>query len=447
MTEHSLAQGVSVLDSLKDVGRALGYEVAEEWAPAGVQAGIDLVYLPRHGDCHPVLAFEVESTASQGLANNAIKTFGRPSSDLPKPLHFFHIVVSGGTRSNRPDATAALLFNQNYSVHLLDHEEEPDRLTQMILSVHRRTTSQLDAVAVGLTLGRRCGVNIAESALAHARGLGFDIPAAAYTVLALCEPQFRRALREELRQLWSAQLAGERRAPNRYFGESVGKPHAYRSYMARAACEGLELGLLAALSPDDGPAAFAVLRDWQEANHIGDQLGEYTGSGSQWTEYVIEQMGYYWALMAALMRRVPGGRTWCASQPGALLRVIEDVRYVTVDLLAVWVMHAAAGDGAPTELYESGRRRIESSGGVAESWLAAPEPGPPNEEMSFNLLGNGVSPTPSELRGLVSSASDDGRDAVDLALSALIEDPILRPHDGAQLVRILACDSCSLPDA
>ena len=68
----------------------------------------------------------------------------------------------------------------------------------------------------------------------------------------------------------------------------------------------IELGLIAALKSEMGATAFEVLKRWQELNHIGDKLGPFSGAGTQWTQYEIENLGPNYE------RRTPGR---CFSSP------------------------------------------------------------------------------------------------------------------------------------
>jgi hypothetical protein len=166
-------------------------------------------------------------------------------------------------------------------------------------------------------------------------------------------------------------------------------------------------------------------------------LGDFTGAGSEWSEYIVHNIGYYWALVAALMREVPGARAWCAAQPGALLSAIEHSADQAVGLLAVWVMHVAAGVDGAEETYEHARRFLAGQGGVSREWLAAPEPMAPSDEEERVIIGHGIAPDADELLRLV-RAADPQLDAINLALRALLDDAAWRPRDGAELARLLA---------
>jgi len=213
--------------------------------------------------------------------------------------------------------------------------------------------------------------------------------------------------------------------------------------MAFTACEPLELGLITHLVSDKGPRAFELLRRWQEVNRIGDSPGPFSGAGVQWTEYAAGHLGYMWALTAALFDDVPGARAWCAAQPAALLKCLYGTDWAVVPLLALWVMHISAGVAGCDAMYERARERLRMSGGVTKHWLITPEPGAPpadggDWESVFATAQDGLCPEPDELISLVCEDDATPGDPFMLALDALIEEPAMRPTDGAALVAYLA---------
>jgi hypothetical protein len=208
--------------------------------------------------------------------------------------------------------------------------------------------------------------------------------------------------------------------------------------MASVACEPIELGLLGALRPEMGSTALGVMQRWQEMNHIGDKVGPFSGSGTQWTQYEIENLGYMWGLVAALLSGVPGSARWCAEQPAALLEELPETDAGEVLLLAVWVLHLAAAANA-ADMYETARSRLARAGGVSASWVARPEPGTPGDDGDWSqVFGEDlVAPTNDELIVLVKEAGFVPVDPVGLGLSALLEDPAMFPDLGPLLAATL----------
>src|SRR3954454_22865241 len=51
--------------------------------------------------CSRHTIFEVESSASSSMANNAMKIFAQDVDDFVKPLFFFHVLLSGGADNER----------------------------------------------------------------------------------------------------------------------------------------------------------------------------------------------------------------------------------------------------------------------------------------------------------------------------------------------------------
>jgi hypothetical protein len=448
VSEHVLGAGRQVIDSLELLGHALGYAVEREWPLPESTAAVDVAWLRTPADAAPLLAFEIESRPGEGLASNAMKVLGRDAADGAKPLHLFHVVVTGGLRSRRPTATAREFAGHNYSVHLLASPREPSELLVAILAAHRRVASTVDGAALGSALRASLWTGLSAAAvMRYVDDAGFaGVRGLPVATLALRDSEFRSTLIRHLMDTWGDVLEGDRPPPNRYLGAHDHRYATYGSYMAEAACEGLELGLIACLSPRHGEAAFRALQGWQRANHIGDSPGPFSGAGVQWTAYAINHLGYYWALVAALFAQVPSAQPWCANQPLKLLHALRSAPSIERALLALWVMHALPDEARYAGTYETAVQAVRDVGGLAGTWIARPNPTGPDpesaEEEEWTAVAphdaSALTPASNELRLLVRNCGADPGDPVDLALRALVEDPAMRPADGAELAAFLA---------
>jgi hypothetical protein len=448
MPVHVLADGLQVIESLEMLGRALGYNVAREWPLPEGTAAVDVAWLRDAADIAPLFVFEIESRAGEGLASNAMKVLGRDAAAGPKPLHLFHLVVHGGLRSRRPVDTAREFAGHNYTVHLLASPDEPRDLLDAILGAHRRVATAVEGVALGTALRAPLWSGVSAAAvMRQVDDSGLEgVRGRPIATLALRDQEFRSTMTRHLVDSWADVLGGQRLPRDRLLGTQGHQYATYGSYMADAACEGLELGLIARLSPGHADAAFRALQSWQGANHIGDSLGPFSGAGVQWTQYAVNHLGYYWALVGALFAGVPTARPWSASQPLKLLEGLRSVPSVERALLAVWVMHALPDDDRYNALYEIASQAVRDVGGVAASWMANPSPAGPDPELAeedeWLALAPGdcsaLTPTKKELQRLVREHGSPPSDPADLALAALLDDPVLRPSDGAALAAFLA---------
>jgi len=217
MPEHALEPGRQIIAALLSLGSGLGYVVEPEYELPHSTAAVDVAWLRERGQ-PPLVIFEVESRPTAGLAANAIKVLGRASAETVKPLHFFHLVVEGGVRSQRPADVVREYAGHNYSLHLLSDLGEPRRLLHEILRVHRRVTDRVDGVRVALALAQPPWPDdLVEPLLQFAEGAGFSgLSERSYVLLARRSPIFEPSLRRKLKTLWQLELAGEAEPPNRY---------------------------------------------------------------------------------------------------------------------------------------------------------------------------------------------------------------------------------------
>src|SRR5215469_1005513 len=101
MPEHTLVRGKQIIEGLSDLGRALDYFVKPEMPVRREQTNppaVDVAWLSEEGQSFPLMIFEIESSATNTIANNPVKVFGQPNQEFEKPLFFFHIIVRGGLR-------------------------------------------------------------------------------------------------------------------------------------------------------------------------------------------------------------------------------------------------------------------------------------------------------------------------------------------------------------
>lgn len=88
------------------------------------------------------MLFEVESTASNSMANNALKVFGQETTIFEKPLFFFHVITAGGSRSSRPEILESTFGKHNYRVYRFS-DGDGTRFVCDVLAQHQRIRSSV----------------------------------------------------------------------------------------------------------------------------------------------------------------------------------------------------------------------------------------------------------------------------------------------------------------
>jgi hypothetical protein len=220
MPSHSLSDSQQVIDRLLELGESLLYTAEPEWRLEPGTAAIDVAWLRRSSDGVPLIAFEVETTASGGIAANAMKVLGKRSDQLRKPLHLFHIVVSGGLKSDRPVDAATVFAAHNYSIHLLDADDEPLHLLEDILEVHSRVSDRVDGARLLSVVAKPpWPPSLLKGVATYASSLNLlGVSERCLVQLSQAEPErFLPLLSDRLEQIWHGQLAEGREPPNLYF--------------------------------------------------------------------------------------------------------------------------------------------------------------------------------------------------------------------------------------
>jgi hypothetical protein len=175
--KHARPEGIAVLVALEHLGEALGYEVHQE-KKVGRTAAVDLSWTAADSNDVPLFVFEVESTASTGIASNALKVFGTPSSEFAKPLFFFHVVLAGRADNERIRNAQRQWGQHNYRVYRFADPREPFNLATDVLRQHRRVRKHLEPLEVARALADPMwgGSQTVIDALSLAEDLRFDAP-------------------------------------------------------------------------------------------------------------------------------------------------------------------------------------------------------------------------------------------------------------------------------
>jgi hypothetical protein len=142
---HRLPAGQVVIDGLVKLASAFGYSAEREFpvGPHTTGPEVDVAWFAAGDHRVPLMIFEVESSASASMANNAMKVFSKDVDDFVKPL-FFHVLLAGGPDNDRITALKKTWGTYNYRVYRLNEAGESERLARDIISQHRRLYSELD---------------------------------------------------------------------------------------------------------------------------------------------------------------------------------------------------------------------------------------------------------------------------------------------------------------
>jgi hypothetical protein len=75
-----------VIEGLCLLGEAIGYASDPEYPFTGSGGAVDVAWLRDGDDREPLFVFEVETTASSSAANNPLKVFAQPTTELTDRL-------------------------------------------------------------------------------------------------------------------------------------------------------------------------------------------------------------------------------------------------------------------------------------------------------------------------------------------------------------------------
>ncbi|WP_148236437.1 hypothetical protein [Intrasporangium calvum] len=363
----------------------------------GRSAAVDLSWTAAASNDAPLFVFEVESTPSTGLANNALKVYGSPLEELVKPLFFFHLVLSGGQDNERIRNAQRLFGQHNYRIYrLTDGTPAPD-LALDILRQHRRVSRNLDlwSTATALMEPGWGGLATVFAVLELAEQLRFESAYLCdYARLSMEDPAYVGLFARRVRTL------SERPEANGPEGREASNPRPRDGYGGGPGdyISGLlETGIriyAGDLADEDGPAAFET---WMTSCGFGQRMIEPSfGLSRDYDGYVIGTAPIHYALTAALLKRHPRSHEWVIRDLANLLEGEFDrglrPRFRLPAVL--WLAHILAA--SPTEhdvatqrdptffdgLYARLGEHVREGGGLpAKLLLDPPRPFNPSEDV------------------------------------------------------------------
>lgn len=151
MSNHKLTAGKQLIEGIARLGIVLGYHIEKEFPidepTYGEAPAVDVAWFSQNGNKFPLFIFEVESKATNGMTNNALKVYSQGNRHLEKPLFFFHVVVNGGKLSSRTRNLESMYGTHNYRVYLIG-EDSATELIKNILEQHARVRNDIDYMAL-----------------------------------------------------------------------------------------------------------------------------------------------------------------------------------------------------------------------------------------------------------------------------------------------------------
>lgn len=367
---HTLPAGLALIAGLARLGEALGYEVERERPVGKAGAAVDLAWYAAGEVTVPLMVFEVESSASTSMANNAMKILARDADDFVKPLFFFHVLLSGGQDNDRIAQLRRQWGQHNYRVYRLNDRAESQRLLADVLSQHRRLRSHLSVAALDEVLQQDVWAEVDRSAV-------FDEVQAR---------NFRAAFARDF-----ALRAGTSSAARGYFLRYLSQVHSgtivsdnsYGGYVGRTYPGMLEIGILgnAGILPDQD--ACDRLEAWQSRFGTLRAIGPHFGLSRDYDAFVLGSAPALYGILGLLARKLPKTLAWCALDLASIVTGARE-RGMPPELWlpgSLWAAHLIAialvssKDEQRLELekaYGSTRRALNAAGGIPLVVLDAP---------------------------------------------------------------------------
>jgi hypothetical protein len=339
MSIHTKPKGVEIISGISTMASALGYHAQEEYEIPGSGAAIDVAWFAAADKRYPIFVFEVESSASSSMANNAMKVYARDVDQFIKPLFFFHVLLSGGPDNDRIRMLRKQWGNHNYRVYRLNDVDDLCRLILDILGQHRRINPNLD-------------IDSLFSSLQHPAWSCVDTS----PVLEVSEElEFDANFRGEIASLARQRHELRPEFIKRLKAEAIdGRPFegSYDSYIGRAYGGLLELTLLVGIGEVEDSRGAGLLEAWQNRADMPMRwIGPYFGLDHHYDEFIIGIAPFLYGVSSLLCRRHPISRFWLLRDLSSILFSERWERLAPPFVWpgALWLAHMAASYLADTE--------------------------------------------------------------------------------------------------
>ena len=360
MSEHKLQPGKLAIERLSSLGRGLGYFVqCEETIRSDMRTppAIDVAWKKDEEQDFPLMIFEVESSAGNTIANNALKVFSQTNQDFEKPLFFFHLVMRAGKHTSRIDALRKQYGTSNYRVYRLDTKEATN-LIQDIISQHRRLSLHLDVVLIccllrdgweGLDLG---------AILDHAESLHFDTTfLAEYARLSVIDGWFLNRFVGRLSKLEDAELL-------RCLSVK------YETFLGVSWHAPIHLAMLARAKNESADLFLKRLRDWQEKSYPCTMIGPHFGMSRDYDQFILCISSGLWSSIAAIFGNADA-RRYIAEQMHVICEQLRGAQDRFALYAGVWLLHVSASVG-DTGRFEYARSLVNDRGGISPRCVSDP---------------------------------------------------------------------------
>ena len=309
MSEHTLPEGISVIQHILLTGEILEYRVQSEFPVStkstGTNTAVDVAWFKEDSQRYPLFIFEIESQPTNSLVYNPLKVFSKPTASFEKPLFFFHLILTKGFNSERINDLKQHFGSHNYRIYRMSSPEERENFLFDVLSQHRKLTAELNIphLCDYLLSSDWLGISL-DKILNHVETCEFETASGNFLpyigALSLRHPsgvdQFCRVLKQR-------------------YGTAIAytTPLHYTSWYGKWYAIPIHLGILALRSKSlsEKHHCFSKLKLWQNSSQP-TMIGPHFGLSHDYDEFLIRGVGGVLSLIGSLFYDMPVVRLYLA---------------------------------------------------------------------------------------------------------------------------------------
>ena len=365
MPEHKLVPGIDFIKGINELGLIMGYHIQTEHPVDNKKIKspeVDVAWFKEENQKFPLFIFEVESSATNGMAYNPMKVFSKKNEKFEKPLFFFQVILKSVQDSSRIKDLKRTYGTYNYRIYKILNAESQNFLFD-ILEQHRRISHNLDIVNLFDFLIQSKWIDVDLVSLSvHIENLEFEkksgLLLSSYVLLASKYKEITPIVFNSLRKI------------HQDFFSNLNKVN-YSTYMGNSWCFPIHLGIINAYSDDLylKEKAIKQLKYWQANNSHLTMIGPHFGLAQDYDDFLIWGAGGLFGILSLLFRENYDFRIYFAKE---LKKIIDKTRlnYRICNLL--WMLHIIPPIKQSENLFKYIKNSLSEIGGFSMASLGNP---------------------------------------------------------------------------
>ncbi len=362
---HKLKPGLNIINLLKKIGRVLNYCVdTEVIVEADENSAVDIAWFFEKNQKYPLMIFEVESKSGNSMVANPLKVFSQNNRKFEKPLFFFHIILSGGKKSNKIIQLEEQYGKFNYRIYRFSLNEHTE-LMKDILSQHRRLTNDINIISLVKIIDNEWKEINLDDLIVHLEQIRFEdesgniIPS--YATLSCIDLKYSKYLYNYLRNIFlNKKLRNHNFNYKNYFSSFFGYP--------------IHLGILSTVETDLNFCKdyFYEFIWWQEKSTDMKYIASNFGLNRDYDIFILGFSGIYLMMLSLLFDKIEISHEYISKILFDIIEKSKKFNFMITFYNSLWLLYLTCRHEKLHIFFNKVSSYINDNGGLPESLFKRP---------------------------------------------------------------------------